>query len=234
MKPEVDRGDLPHQDAQKKAKGIFKNPTVMIDTPNNEPISPAQPSSCSVKIDENSKKLKSSDATSETDGFQGLKRKGDIDFEMQMAMALSATAFKVHEDSGSEKATNDPFPSPKRLGRITNEELPSLSSQPVPTAVGASKIGAPLHWAEVYCTGENSVCKWVHVDAISGLFGGEERVEAAVAACKASLRYVVAFAGYGAKDVTRRFFILLSAAWLFSFVTGSDQSFIICISTFVA
>ncbi|KAF2295439.1 hypothetical protein GH714_032933 [Hevea brasiliensis] len=33
----------------------------------------------------------------------------------------------------------------------------------------------------------------------------EKKVEAAAAACKTSLRYVVAFAGHGAKDVTRRY-----------------------------
>lgn len=206
MKPEVDKGDSASQDAQRKAKGIFKNPTVMVDATNHKSMSPAWPSLCSEKIDENSKKLKPSDATSEMNVFQGLKRKGDVEFEMQMAMALSATAFEVQEDAGTEKTSNGSFPtSPKRLGRITNEELPSSSSQPVSTAVGASKVGAPLHWAEVYCTGENSIGKWVHVDAVNGLLGGAERVEAAAAACKTSLRYVVAFAGYGAKDVTRRF-----------------------------
>ncbi|KAK4765906.1 hypothetical protein SAY87_007548 [Trapa incisa] len=205
LKPGVDKGDLPFKGAQGKAKGIFKNPTVMIDSFNPKPVSPAQPSLCSDKNDEDSKKLKSSDATNEINGFQELKRKGDAEYEMQMEMALSATAFEVSEDAVAAKATNDSFPSPKTLGRITTGLLPSSSSQPVATAVGASKIGAPLHWAEVYCSGENSIGKWVHVDAINGLLGGEERVEAAAAACKTSLRYVVAFAGYGAKDVTRRY-----------------------------
>ncbi|KAK9050016.1 hypothetical protein SSX86_031015 [Deinandra increscens subsp. villosa] len=62
-----------------------------------------------------------------------------------------------------------------------------------------------MYWAEVYCTGDNSTGKWVHVDAVNAIIDGEHKVEAAAAACKTNLRYVVAFAGQGAKDVTRRY-----------------------------
>ncbi|KAI7745294.1 hypothetical protein M8C21_017215, partial [Ambrosia artemisiifolia] len=75
----------------------------------------------------------------------------------------------------------------------------------ISTAVGSRKTGAPLYWAEVYCCGENSTGKWVHVDAVNAIVDGEHKVEAAAAACKTKLRYVVAFAGQGAKDVTRRY-----------------------------
>jgi xeroderma pigmentosum group C-complementing protein len=67
------------------------------------------------------------------------------------------------------------------------------------------KVGSPLYWAEVYCSEEKLTGKWVHIDAVNLIIDGEDKVEAMVAACKASLRYVVAFAGQGAKDVTRRF-----------------------------
>nr|GEV31074.1 DNA repair protein RAD4 isoform X1 [Tanacetum cinerariifolium] len=54
-----------------------------------------------------------------------------------------------------------------------------------------------------YYSGENSTGKWVHVDVVNAIIDGEHDVEAANAACKTSLRYVVAFAGRGAKDVTQ-------------------------------
>lgn len=48
----------------------------------------------------------------------------------------------------------------------------------------------------------------MHIDAVNNFIDGEHKVEAVASACKKSLRYVVAFAGNGAKDVTRRFFSL--------------------------
>lgn len=47
-------------------------------------------------------------------------------------------------------------------------------------------------------------CRWVHVDAARGVVDGAEKVEGTAAACHLPLRYVVAFAGSGAKDITRR------------------------------
>ncbi|XP_024980877.1 DNA repair protein RAD4 isoform X2 [Cynara cardunculus var. scolymus] len=140
---------------------------------------------------------------------EGSKRKGDVEFEMQMEMALSATAVetsKVNLDtdvknSHSSISNFSPF---KRSKKIRCEESSSFS-QGISTAVGSRKVGAPMYWAEVYCSGDNSTGKWVHVDAVNAIIDGEQKVEAAAAACKTSLRYVVAFAGRGAKDVTRRY-----------------------------
>lgn len=137
------------------------------------------------------------------------KRKGDVEFEMQMEMALSATAAGTSEvnldtdvkNSHSSLSKFSPF---KRSKKIRCEESSSFS-QGISTAVGSRKIGAPMYWAEVYCSGANSTGKWVHVDAVNVIIDGEQKVEAAAAACKTSLRYVVAFAGRGAKDVTRRY-----------------------------
>jgi len=70
------------------------------------------------------------------------------------------------------------------------------------------KVRSPLYWAEVYCSEENLTGKWVYIDAVNFIIDGEDKIEAMAAACKTSLRYVVAFAGQGAKDVTRRFDIL--------------------------
>lgn len=140
---------------------------------------------------------------------EGSKRKGDVEFEMQMEMALSATAAGTSEvnldtdvkNSHSSLSNISPF---KRSKKIRCEESSSFS-QGISTAVGSRKIGAPMYWAEVYCSGDNSTGKWVHVDAVNAIIDGEQKVEAAAAACKTSLRYVVAFAGRGAKDVTRRY-----------------------------
>lgn len=145
-----------------------------------------------------------------TDKPEGSKRKGDLEFKMQLEMALSATAVGINESNGGSNvkelfSESSSFSSPlKRVKRIKIEESPT-PSQGISTAVGSRKIGAPLYWAEVFCTGENLTGKWVHIDAINAIIDGEEKVEAAAAACKTSLRYVVAFSGNGAKDVTRRY-----------------------------
>lgn len=146
------------------------------------------------------------------------KRKGDLEFEMQLDLALSATAIGCPEskvESGASADSNFSCP-PKRIKRVVGEEC-STSTQVISTAVGSMKVGSPLYWAEVYCSEENLTGKWVHIDAVNLIIDGEDKVEAMVAACKKSLRYVVAFAGQGAKDVTRRFDI-------FSFATSFNTS----------
>lgn len=148
-----------------------------------------------------------------TEKPESSKRKGDLEFEMQLEMALSSTEVGINGSNGGSnikellhESSNDSFPL-KRTKRIKIEESPT--SQGISTAVGSRKVGAPLYWAEVFCTGENLTGKWVHIDAINAIIDGEETVEAAAAACKTSLRYVVAFSGNGAKDVTRRFAFFL-------------------------
>jgi xeroderma pigmentosum group C-complementing protein len=144
------------------------------------------------------------------------KRKGDLEFEMQLELALSATTVvtgesKIEPDARDLNSNSLNFSSPlKRMKRIISEESPT-SSQAISTAVGSRKVGSPLYWAEVYCNGENLTGKWVHVDVVNAVIDGEQKVEAMSAACKTSLRYVVAFAGQGAKDVTRRFCLLMFA-----------------------
>ncbi|KAG4191210.1 hypothetical protein ERO13_A07G078100v2 [Gossypium hirsutum] len=138
---------------------------------------------------------------------QGLKRKGDLEFEMQLAMAISATSVETHEnihDSSNGNNSLEASIPTKRWKRIERVESASCS-QGFSTALGSRKVGSPLFWAEVYCDGENLTGKWVHVDAVNAIIDGEQKVEDAAAACKTLLRYVVAFAGHGAKDVTRRY-----------------------------
>lgn len=151
-----------------------------------------------------------SDACASTS--EGLKRKGDLEFEIQMEMALAATATatknsELNGDTDIKNINSSPIISPfKKLKTVKCVESES-SSHGVSTAIGSRRTGAPLYWAEVYCSGENSTGKWVHVDVVNAIIDGEQNVEAAAAACKTSLRYVVAFAGRGAKDVTRRLYI---------------------------
>ncbi|XP_020178144.1 DNA repair protein RAD4 isoform X1 [Aegilops tauschii subsp. strangulata] len=129
------------------------------------------------------------------------KRKGDVEFELQLQMALSATGAEIQEmlaaTSSQSIGTLLDYTPLKKLRK--NAEVASNSS-----AVW-SRSGPPLYWAEVYCGGQTLTGKWVHVDVVNDIIDGERKVEAASAVCRKPLRYVVAFAGGGAKDVTRRY-----------------------------
>ncbi|CAL0307656.1 unnamed protein product [Lupinus luteus] len=142
-----------------------------------------------------------------TDKSHKSKRKGDVEYEMQLQMALAATAVGCLESKMESGANADEekisCPS-KRVKRVVSADA-STSSQVFSTAIGSMKVGSPLYWAEVYCSEENLTGKWVHIDAVNLIIDGEDKVESMVAACKTSLRYVVAFGGRGAKDVTRRY-----------------------------
>ncbi|KAK0598443.1 hypothetical protein LWI29_034755 [Acer saccharum] len=133
---------------------------------------------------------------------QGVKRKGkgDFEFEMQLEMALASTAVGTHKKNRGSSSVSSLVES-KQISSVET----STSFQGISTVVGSRKVGSPLYWAEVYCNAENLTGRWVHVDAANAIIDGEQKVEAAAAACKTSLRYVVAFAGCGAKDVTRRY-----------------------------
>jgi xeroderma pigmentosum group C-complementing protein len=120
---------------------------------------------------------------------EGPGRKGDIEFEMQLQMALSATATATKT---TVNACGSPAESSGNVKKLRGK-----------SAIW-SRSGPPLYWAEVYCSGETLNGRWVHVDAINGIVDGEEKVEAAAAVSRRPLRYAVAFAGNGAKDVTRR------------------------------
>ncbi|GFY90759.1 DNA repair protein Rad4 family [Actinidia rufa] len=239
LKPDNNKSESVSQDAIKAGKGIFHSSTLMVARPDQVSISPVKQSSSDDKgnISETSlkgacraKNSKSSSNVSESkdvsiadqptlscnskNDFSDVcltKRKGDLEFEMQLEMALSATTVETSRSSMSLDANdtihnNSPnLSSPaKRIKTVKMVESLS-SSQGISTAFGSRKVGAPLYWAEVYCNGENLTGKWVHIDAVNAIIDGEQKVEPAFAACKTSLRYAVAFAGHGAKDVTRRY-----------------------------
>ncbi|KAJ1268490.1 hypothetical protein BS78_07G139700 [Paspalum vaginatum] len=157
-------------------------------------------SSASASVD----KSASGQFPSSSNNAEVLKRKGDVEFELQLEMALSATAAETRNNklatnmSQSIGSLQDSTPPLKKL-RQTSEAVSSSS------AVWSRSAGAPLYWAEVYCSGEASTGRWVHVDVVNDLIDAERKVEATSAVCKKPLRYVVGFAGNGAKDVTRRY-----------------------------
>lgn len=135
------------------------------------------------------------------------KRKGDLEFELQMEMALSATASGIHDSQLSSElhelksCSSSPAPPRKKLKKPDS----TVSINSGSSAVWSRKNGPPFYWAEVYCSLETLTGRWVHIDAANGVVDCEQKVEAAAAACRRPLKYVVAFAGNGAKDVTRRF-----------------------------
>lgn len=138
-----------------------------------------------------------------------LKRKGDVEFELQLEMALSATAAGPSEcnlssDMNDICGSSDGTSSFKKLKKTEKGKFID-SAQVITGAVWSRKKGPPFYWAEVYCGGETSTGKWVHVDAANGIIDKEQQVEFASAASRRPLKYAVAFAGFGAKDVTRRF-----------------------------
>ncbi|XP_024011933.1 DNA repair protein RAD4 isoform X2 [Eutrema salsugineum] len=216
LKPGADKDESSGQNRAKMKHGIFRSSTLMV--PKQQVISsyPSKSSShvenkglCETSESQHGNPLGSNQSQGNTvnsscearmsSKSDGTRRKGDVEFEMQLAMALAATATadnqqssKVNEEKKSREITK------------TNKGL-SVSDQVISTAIGSKKVDSPLCWAEVYCSGENMDGKWVHVDAVNGILDAEQTVEAGAAACKSLLRYVVAFAGGGAKDVTRRY-----------------------------
>ncbi|CAN0913795.1 DNA repair protein RAD4 [Linum grandiflorum] len=205
LKPDFDDCESSSRSTSRVRRGIFTTSTPMVDRLQEDSMFPRRkkielPAAVEFKAGTRSSLPGDRQDISPgpiTEKNQGSKRKCDIEFEMQLQMALSATAVDAMSPNTS---CSEVLPSPKRTRRLAAD-----GSTPISTAIGSKKMGSPLYWAEIYCMGENLAGKWVHVDAINAIIDGEHKVEAAAAACKTSLRYVVAFAGRGAKDVTRRY-----------------------------
>lgn len=218
LKPEADKSEDMLEFGNKRARNIFDSATPMVAGPSSSSVSAVKSSPDKSRKDgmqsqdalSNDKpkvNMSVSETTTNTSetclvNSERLKNKGDLEFEMQLEMAMAATAVGSSTSEPST-ASSTLTPLSKGMRRIIKDES-QTSSNGVSTAIGSKKVGAPLYWAEVFCRGENLTGKWVHVDVINAVVDGEDKVEAAAAACKRSLRYVVAFAGNGAKDVTRR------------------------------
>ncbi|XP_055828981.1 DNA repair protein RAD4 isoform X2 [Solanum dulcamara] len=237
LKPEIEKPYPSGQGPSRAGSGIFNSSTLMVAGPKRSPLSSAKSmandkhnvsnktstsagqanndKSRETITDKSNKRMSPSTLDAQGDSNDACimnrerpKRKGDLEFEMQLEMALSTTAVEIArntmvsdvKDVESTSSNVSPF----KKKKIKAEEC-STSSHGISTALGSRKVGAPLYWAEVYCSCENLTGKWVHVDVVNAITDGEQNVEAAAAACKLPLRYVVAFAGNGAKDVTRRY-----------------------------
>ncbi|XP_059307344.1 DNA repair protein RAD4 [Lycium ferocissimum] len=211
LKPEIEKPNPSGQGPGRAGSGIFNSSTLMVTGSKHSPLPPAK--SMADGKHNGPDKTSTSDAQRDANDAcimkrERPKRKGDLEFEMQLEMALSTTAVEIAKNAtvsdvkDVESSLSNVSPFKKK--KIKAEEC-STSSHGISTAIGSKKVGAPLYWAEVYCSGENLTGKWVHVDVVNAITDGEQNVEAAAAACKLPLRYVVAFAGTGAKDVTRRY-----------------------------
>ncbi|KAG0455486.1 hypothetical protein HPP92_024778 [Vanilla planifolia] len=190
--------DTTHLETKIPCPVTVNSSSIQIRAPDPVPSSDAQDEAMSPKTSSNSKSEDSS------------KRKGDIEFELQLAIALSATATTSNDNKAGHNMEElhdalSPFSSPIKKMRKAKGTESSFSGCVNSGAVWSRKSGPPLYWAEVYCSGESLNGKWVHIDAANGFIDGEEKVEPAAAACRRPLRYAVAFAGSGAKDVTRRY-----------------------------
>ncbi|XP_065849106.1 DNA repair protein RAD4 isoform X2 [Euphorbia lathyris] len=225
-KPGADKCESCSQGTSKVQRGIFNTSTLMVDRQKEVSLAPVkswnqenydceasskgsgipQDAPAAVKLENQTTESFSCEA--QDNKGRGSKRKCDMEFEMQLQMALSATAVASPQSSmmsdvrSSISDKSNITPPLKKYKLSTTKESPSSG---ISTAIGSRKIGSPLYWAEVFCSGETLTGRWVHVDAVNAIVDGEQKVEAAAAACRTSLRYVVAFAGHGAKDVTRRY-----------------------------
>lgn len=224
LKPEADKSEDMLEIGNKRARNIFDSATPMVTGPSSSSGYTVKSSPDKLRKngmqfqdalsnDKPKVNMSVSETTAKTSetclaNSERVKKRGDLEFEMQLEMAMAATAVGSSTSKASdvvEPSTTSSTLTPlsKGMRRIRKDES-QTSSNGVSTAIGSKKVGAPLYWAEVFCRGENLTGKWVHVDVINAVVDGEDKVEAAAAACKKSLRYVVAFAGNGAKDVTRR------------------------------
>ncbi|KAG9138484.1 hypothetical protein Leryth_012759 [Lithospermum erythrorhizon] len=217
LKPDAEKSESPGQAPTKKGSRIFNSSTLMV--PGSSQHVSATDSPAPGKKENSSMIPKSGTATSSSSGDhqntfdsslakkpQGLKRRGDLEYELQLEMALSATsAGGMQNNASSDMPSSSTSNILRSFKRIKNASTTEPTYNGISTAIGSKKVGAPLFWAEVYCGGEALTGKWVHVDVVNSITDGEQQVEAAATACKKSLRYVVAFAGQGAKDVTRRY-----------------------------
>ncbi|XP_010453826.1 PREDICTED: DNA repair protein RAD4-like [Camelina sativa] len=214
LKPGADKDESSGQNRGKMKHGVFRTSTLMVPKqqaissyPNKSSSHVEDKSLCETSEPQHRNSLGSDQLQHDTVNSSceagtssksgGTKRKGDVEYEMQIAMALSATADNQQRSKVNGKT---------KIRKITKViDGPSVSNQVISTAIGSKKVDSPLCWAEVFCNGENMDGKWVHVDAVNGVIDAAQNVEATTTACKTSLRYVVAFAGGGAKDVTRRY-----------------------------
>ncbi|XP_072982141.1 DNA repair protein RAD4 isoform X4 [Typha latifolia] len=218
LKPDADIPGILNQDVPRLDTRIF-SPTTTVESTNQIYSSPVNsmdgPKDNTThgalegyKCDKKAGKACIDNSPSSETKCAGPKRKGDLEFELQLGMALSATA-SGNQDNKVDLQINELTGSSPSLALPIKKSRKSKAGEPSKfcssNAIWSRRTGPPLYWAEVYCSGEALTGRWVHVDAANAIIDGEEKVEAAAAVCRRPLKYVIAFAGNGAKDVTRRY-----------------------------
>ncbi|KAG6659951.1 hypothetical protein CIPAW_03G071800 [Carya illinoinensis] len=184
LKPDAGESEIFSQDASRLSNGIFKSSTLMVARPNKASVSPVKSFSSNAidNICETSQRgsCKSRDSYSACDITQseGSSVAGDLDNKMSDSLACEAG-----HDTSEECLTK--VQGTKRKGDLEFERQLEIALSATAGVTLENKIQSNARDLDV-------------VD-------GEQKVEAMAAACKTSLRYVVAFAGRGAKDVTRRY-----------------------------
>ncbi|KAK9840463.1 hypothetical protein WJX74_010195 [Apatococcus lobatus] len=164
----------------------------------------------------------------QTEAPAAAKRKGDEEFENQLAMAMEATAaqenakprviqYRHHGSNGTTpnpSAPGPPSPTSSHPGSHTaNGSPPPKGKSPLRGAhsgIASSSWGRRFRgegvgqvWAEVYCDSAD-MGKWVHVDPHLGWVDMPERVETATVR-GGPIAYIVGCLGGGAKDITQRY-----------------------------
>ncbi|KAJ6707400.1 DNA REPAIR PROTEIN COMPLEMENTING XP-C CELLS [Salix viminalis] len=205
IKPDAETYESLSQNTSKVHRGIFNTSTLMVDRPKEVFMSPKSPS-CSEKknVAETLTKAscKSKDNCSRSKKIQFNDSPPAVELKGKM---VDTFPYETQNNTSEECVTKKSQGS-KRKGDLELEMQLQMAMSATAVAFPQSNMGLDAkELNKVYCGGENLTGKWVHVDAVHGIVDGEQKVEAAAAACKTSLRYVVAFAGLGAKDVTRRY-----------------------------
>ncbi|KAK9908106.1 hypothetical protein WJX75_002826 [Coccomyxa subellipsoidea] len=157
---------------------------------------------------------------------QQRKRKGDMEYENQMAMALQASLAGAAETTPSVADVKTGAIPARSAGRAVDAKAvaavkrsiaaasSSGQTEPKATLPAQGQLAGSMWarsrrgldgrcWAEVYC-GSAESGSWVHVDPLTGTVDRAQDVEKGCVRT-APMAYVVAFSGNTAKDVTQRY-----------------------------
>ncbi|CAL8469198.1 g8739 [Coccomyxa elongata] len=158
---------------------------------------------------------------------QQKKRKGDLEYENQVAMAMQASLAAAAAAGPPAPAVKTGTMPKSAAGKAVDAKAimalqQSLAPSTSPAQQGLPSKSSPTQrqlagsmwarsrrgldgrcWAEVYC-GSAESGSWVHVDPLTGTVDRAQDVEKGCVR-EAPMAYVIAFSGNTAKDVTQRY-----------------------------
>jgi xeroderma pigmentosum group C-complementing protein len=139
------------------------------------------------------------------------RRKGDDEFQRELEVAMAATAFEAAspEQQQQQQQQQQQGAGSGAAARSPAAASPGGRGGARGAAFGRHQAAVGRHWVEAYCGGGGGgggvdEGRWVHADPVAGWVDRAGDVEG-LAPRGAALAYVAAFAGGGAKDVTRRY-----------------------------